>query len=282
MYNGGTVEIFGGTICQNRASGFQGSGGLGGAVYNAAGALFRNSGGTIRDNDSRSGGDIYSEGVRQEVVSPAPDAAKKEPGGADAYQKAERGKKKQSGKKKQTPKGAEKNKNKENKKKKENTGRADDTGRAEGSSPAGDQSPDGNRGKKEARLPEIHVSPRFFFDWEVQNYREEQWKRELSAYRGEARTRWSWRGLLSDKQGTYSVKMRIGKRSVTIPVTIVSEWEEPETHLQFCEPEGLPAEEVWYFSSDDLKSVRQWMKGREDLFSQAANREFGRIFGRRN
>ena len=78
------------------------------------------------------------------------------------------------------------------------------------------------------------------------------------------------------------MKMRIGKRSVTIPVTIVSEWEEPETHLQFCEPEGLPAEEVWYFSSDDLKSVRQWMKGREDLFSQAANREFGRIFGRRN
>ncbi len=262
IYSQGIVEIAGGTIRNNSAKGFvEGSvryGGVGDAIYAGGKSKLLITGGTIS-------GDVYQVGgtkkkKSQKTSSPAPTTKPK----VSAKKKS---------KNKTTPESL-------------TTATPKSTHESATATPV-------SAGKR--RRPSLRTVPRWFFQREIKDYSQEQWKAELlqeckldcGDYTiQESSLEWKWNGLLSNQTGKYVVEVFWGhllSQSITVHITDDSIEENVEEEknrlLYFCEPEETDkVEEVWNFTVEDLRKIKEYMRGRKDPFSSETNQNFWTLF----
>ena len=119
------------------------------------------------------------------------------------------------------------------------------------------------------------AAPRFLFLWEVKNYEEKDWQKELE--KGEeilkgGRAVWRWNGLLKNAKGFYRVEaVTKEEEKVIIPVTIVPGTEDSGTtdsYIRFIEPGKQKGENeviLWKFSSEDIRTIKKYLRNQNIL-----------------
>lgn len=262
---GGIFEIRSGTIRNNRAiatGNMEGQDARGGAIYNDGRVIF--SGGILEKNEAKGyaeknviyggmGGMLYNQG--ECIVKGAEIKGNKATVGADIYHdktasfRQENKKEKNSEKSKGNPKIVVKQKKKKIRKTEK------------------------EKGSKKVKITQ--ASPRFLFSWEVRNYSEADWQRELS--KGDKRLKdsqsvWKWNGLLKNEKGSYRVEVVTAEEEkVMTPVTIVPGTEDAGTadrYIRFVEVEGQKWENeivVWKFSSEDIRQIKKHFRYQDIL-----------------
>lgn len=261
---GGIFEIRSGTIRNNKAiatGNMEGQDARGGAISNGGKVIF--SGGVLENNEAKGyaeknliyggmGGMLYNQG--ECILKGAEIKGNKATVGADIYHdktgsfRQENKKEKGTEKSKGNPKAVVKEKKKKIRK---------------------------TEKEKESKKVKItQASPRFLLLWEVRNYSEADWQRELA--KGDKRLKerqsvWQWNGLLKNEKGSYRVEaVTTEKEKVMIPVTIVSETEEERTtdrYIRFVEVEEQNGanKTMWKFSREDIRQIKKYFRYQDIL-----------------